>query len=248
MAISEINATGVGALLGPFAEAVLPRGDVRPVDPIRRRQDDGRGTHSTAEAPNTPELTPTDVVELSPAAQRSYARQVASESAANESETRDATSTTQAAELSEEEQQQVDELKQRDTEVRAHEQAHQAAAGAFSVGGATFEYETGPDGQRYAVGGEVQIDTSPIQGDPEATIRKMQQVRAAALAPAEPSSQDRSVAQKAARAIAEAEAELAKQQGEAETTGASTDTPPTADSVKAYSATPALASSLNVYA
>ncbi|RMF77562.1 MAG: hypothetical protein D6744_11220 [Planctomycetota bacterium] len=114
-------------------------------------------------------------------------------------------------ELSEQEQAKVRELKQRDAEVRRHEAAHQAAAGPYAAGGPSFEYERGPDGHNYAVGGEVQIDTSPIEGDPEATIRKMQQVRAAALAPAEPSAQDRKVAAQAAAAAQQAQAELATQ-------------------------------------
>jgi hypothetical protein len=48
-----------------------------------------------------------------------------------------------------------------------------------------------PDGCDYALGGEVAIDTSAIAGDPEATLRKMEQIRRAALAPANPSGQDR---------------------------------------------------------
>ena len=52
----------------------------------------------------------------------------------------------------------------------------------------------GPDGNRYAIGGEVSIDVAPVDGDPEATIAKMEIVKAAALAPAEPSAQDRKVA------------------------------------------------------
>lgn len=104
----------------------------------------------------------------------------------------------------------VDRLRKRDREVRAHEAAHQAAGGAYA-GSATFSYQTGPDGQQYAVGGEVPIDLSPVPGDPEATIRKMQQIRAAALAPASPSGADRQVAAKAAQIAAEAQAELAQQ-------------------------------------
>jgi hypothetical protein len=72
--------------------------------------------------------------------------------------------------------------------VRAHEQAHLVAAGRYASSGGTFPYETGSD---YAVGGEVAIDTSAIAGDPEATLRKMEQIRRAALAPANPSGQDR---------------------------------------------------------
>ena len=85
-------------------------------------------------------------------------------------------------------------LRARDREVRAHEQAHAAAAGGVATGGPNFTYEQGPDGKQYAVGGEVKIDTSPVAGDPEATIRKARQIRAAALAPADPSAQDRAVA------------------------------------------------------
>jgi hypothetical protein len=72
--------------------------------------------------------------------------------------------------------------------------AHIAAGGQYVRGGANFEYQTGPDGKRYAVGGEVSIDTSGVSGDPDATMRKMQVVRKAALAPAKTSAQDRSVA------------------------------------------------------
>jgi hypothetical protein len=98
-------------------------------------------------------------------------------------------------------------MKQRDREVRQHEQAHLAAGGAHVNGGATFGYETGPDGRRYAVSGEVSIDAAPLPDDPEATIRKMQVVRSAALAPAEPSAQDRAVAVEAAQTEAEARAQ-----------------------------------------
>ena len=111
-------------------------------------------------------------------------------------------------ELSEEEQAQVSELKERDTEVRAHEAAHAATGGSFA-GSPSFEFQVGPDGKRYAIGGEVQIDTSPIDGNPSATIDKLRQVQAAALAPAEPSGQDKKVAQQAAAAQRDAEAALA---------------------------------------
>jgi hypothetical protein len=114
-------------------------------------------------------------------------------------------------ELSDEEQQQVDELKRRDAEVREHEAAHLAAAGAHARGGASFEYATGPDGRQYATGGEVQIDTSPVPDDPNATIAKMQAVQRAALAPQQPSAQDRRVAADAQAAIQEAQAEKARQ-------------------------------------
>ncbi len=102
-------------------------------------------------------------------------------------------------ELTSEEQKQVSELQKRDQEVRAHEMAHVAAGGQYVQGGAHFEFETGPDGKRYAVGGEVSIDASAVSGDPEATVRKMQVVRKAALAPANPSGKDRAVAASASQ-------------------------------------------------
>ena len=113
------------------------------------------------------------------------------------------------SELTEEEQREVAELKERDSEVRRHEQAHKAAAGRYANGAPSFEYEVGPDGRRYAVGGEVRIDVSPVEGDPQATIDKMRQVRAAATAPAEPSSQDRQIAAEAAQLEQQARADLA---------------------------------------
>lgn len=35
-------------------------------------------------------------------------------------------------------------------------------------------YKTGPDGVKYAVSGEVLIDTSRVPGDPQATLQKAQ--------------------------------------------------------------------------
>lgn len=104
----------------------------------------------------------------------------------------------------------VQKLKEEDHRVRSHEAAHQAAAGGLARGG-SFTYETGPDGQRYAVGGEVSIDTSPVDGKPQATMMKMQQVQRAALAPADPSPQDRRVAAQAAAVEAKARGELLAQ-------------------------------------
>lgn len=99
-------------------------------------------------------------------------------------------------------------LRQRDREVRAHEMAHLAAAGPYAIGGPSYEYQTGPDGQRYAVGGHVNIDTSPVPGDPEATLRKAETVRRAALAPGDPSPQDRRVAAAATSMAMKAQIEL----------------------------------------
>lgn len=111
--------------------------------------------------------------------------------------------------LKPEDKQQVNQLKKRDAEVKAHEQAHMAAGGGLVQGGASYQYQRGPDGKMYAVGGEVKIDTSP-ERTPQGTIRKMQQVKRAALAPAQPSGTDRAVAARAAQVEAQARAELSK--------------------------------------
>lgn len=108
------------------------------------------------------------------------------------------------------EKKEVQKLRTRDREVRAHEQAHQSTGGQYVTHGATYSYQQGPDGQRYASGGEVGIDSS-AESDPQATILKMQVVRAAALAPASPSGQDRQVAAQASRQATKARSELSAQ-------------------------------------
>lgn len=103
--------------------------------------------------------------------------------------------------------QETQKLQKRDAEVRAHEQAHLSNAGQYAAGGASFSYETGPNGKRYAVGGEVPIDLSK-EKDPQATLAKMTQVRRAALAPASPSAADRNIAARASMIAAEAMSEI----------------------------------------
>lgn len=105
------------------------------------------------------------------------------------------------------EQREIRELQARDQEVRAHEQAHAIVGGRYASA-PSYDYQQGPDGKRYAVGGEVQIDLAPVPGDPAATVQKMQQVKAAALAPAEPSAADRSIAAEAGQRLLQAQAEL----------------------------------------
>lgn len=109
----------------------------------------------------------------------------------------------------------IRELRARDREVRAHERAHLAAAGAHAQGGAQYTFATGPDRRRYAVGGEVQIDTAPVPGDAAATLAKAVQIQRAALAPAEPSAQDRRVAAEARAMAAQARTELAAERAAA---------------------------------
>ena len=100
-------------------------------------------------------------------------------------------------------------LQEVDQSVHAHEMAHLAAAGGYAKGGASYTYQRGPNGKNYAVGGEVQIDTSRA-GTPAATTAKLQVVRRAALAPTDPSAQDQRVAAQASVRIAEVAQELMK--------------------------------------
>lgn len=115
--------------------------------------------------------------------------------------------------LTEAELRQVEQMKVTDQEVRQHELAHQVAGGAYT-GSPSYDYARGPDGQRYVVAGEVPIDYGPVQGDPRATIDKMQQVISAALAPADPSPKDHQVAARARQYLLTAQLEMAQQQGE----------------------------------
>lgn len=109
--------------------------------------------------------------------------------------------------LSADQQTQLRELKKTDSDVRTHEQAHKTAGGPYA-GGIQLEYTTGPDGRRYATAGEVPIDVSPVRGNPEATITKMEVVKRAALAPQAPSPQDRAVAAQADAIKAQARTDL----------------------------------------
>jgi len=111
-------------------------------------------------------------------------------------------------EFTEAEKQILNELKARDREVRAHEQAHAAAAGSLAKGGPSYEYQKGPDGQLYAIGGHISIDVSIVPGDPKATLEKAEKIQRAALAPAQPSAQDRAVAANASSMAAEARVEI----------------------------------------
>ncbi|MDY0213398.1 MAG: putative metalloprotease CJM1_0395 family protein [Desulfuromonadaceae bacterium] len=136
-------------------------------------------------------------------------------------------SATIGANLNSQEQQKVQELKLRDQEVRIHEAAH-AAVGGQHAGTPTLEYATGPDGKRYAVAGAVSIDLSKVAGDSQGTIAKMEQIQAAALAPAQPSTQDRRVAARAAQIATQARMELRTELSTVESSAAQDFMEPTA--------------------
>lgn len=110
--------------------------------------------------------------------------------------------------LSSEAKKQVDQLSQTDRKVREHEQAHMAAGGELILNGPSYAYQKGPDGKMYAVGGDVSIDTSSGR-TPLETVSRAQRIRSAALAPIDPSAQDRQVAAAASNMEMNANRELA---------------------------------------
>lgn len=106
----------------------------------------------------------------------------------------------------------IQKLRSRDAEVRAHENAHIAAAGGLASA-ASYNYQSGPDGKRYAIGGHVNIDTSPGRNAQE-TLMKAERIRSAALAPADPSPQDRAVAAQASQMASAARAQISSEKNE----------------------------------
>jgi len=100
----------------------------------------------------------------------------------------------------------ISQLKQSEQEVIAHENAHKSA-GAGVTGAVTYTHTTGPDDQRYINGGEVAIQMPATTGESDETIALLERVRQAALAPAEPSSQDLRVAASASAQIQQVRAD-----------------------------------------
>lgn len=87
--------------------------------------------------------------------------------------------------------------------------ATQLAAGAGYVSsGGSYAYTIGPDGQLYATGVVVSYDTAPVANNPQATIEKMQQVRAAALASSSPTASDYAAAATATQLEMQARLEI----------------------------------------
>ena len=115
-------------------------------------------------------------------------------------------------ELSPDEKRLVLDLQARDSEVRAHEAAHQAAGGGMT-GAASYTYQLGPDGKMYAIGGEVSISMKS-GSTPEETIANARQIAAAAMAAGNPSPQDYAVASSARVMEMKAQQQLAREQQE----------------------------------
>ncbi|QJR80846.1 hypothetical protein CA267_008655 [Alteromonas pelagimontana] len=170
-----------------------------------------QGLGSDAERARTPGQKPAPVTYERPQIQSvvSYDESQSITAHGEKDNARDESAGKEDAQQKQQTAQEVKALKERDAEVRTHEQAH-AALGGQHAGSPQYEFENGPDGKRYAVGGEVAIDVSEAQ-TPAQTVQKMQQVRTAALAPAQPSAQDLQVASEAAQKTLEARQALAKE-------------------------------------
>lgn len=216
------------ALPSNFASAVAP---FSPMGRLAVGQDDNE-TRNTSFTPvqELPEssaalnrsTTPERAVQADEQAAARQAGLAASPNRSQETQQAEEQEENQQAQQAEERQQQeqdqviIDQLAARDREVRAHEQAH-AAVGGQLAGSPSYEYERGPDGVSYAVAGEVPISSGAVPGDPEATLANARIVQQAALAPADPSPQDRRVAADAAQLQQQALQEIAAQAQEART-------------------------------
>ena len=206
--LSSFPASSVAAAAGVPARGPEPGSDLAPAAPGRDRVEISAVAyrmHDQAVA----EQSTTDASEVD--------RPPIAEEAPDDTAPADQAEASEQAEdlrgLTEEELRTVEQMAQRDREVRQHEMAHMAAAGRYARGGISLRFERGPDGRSYAVAGSVGIDTGP-ESDPQRTMAKMQQVRRAALAPAQPSSQDRMIAAQAAQRQRAARAEYMQAQAE----------------------------------
>jgi|MDSW01.1.fsa_nt_gb hypothetical protein len=107
------------------------------------------------------------------------------------------TITPMIGEMTLEEANQLKRMESKADKVVAHESAHALVGGTLMLGGPAYQYEVAPNGETYEVSGQSRIDMSPVAGNPQATVAKMQQVKRAALAPLNPSGADRVVASQA---------------------------------------------------
>ena len=97
----------------------------------------------------------------------------------------------------------LDELRQRDGQVRQEEKAHAAAAGALA-GAISYDYRAGPDGQLYAVSGKVPVSLPRQAATPEQLEAAAAQLAHAANAAVNPSAADMAIARAGYRTAGEA--------------------------------------------
>ena len=153
------------------------------------------------------------VIDDDPAAKRrSKQTKESKEKALQEKKAQESKKSSNPDKLSEDEKRLTRDLGARDSEVRAHEAAHQAASGGLA-GAASYTYQQGPDGKMYAIGGAVSIST-PSGSTPDETIKNARLVAAAAMAAGDPSPQDLAVASSARAMEMQAEQQKTKEMQE----------------------------------
>lgn len=88
----------------------------------------------------------------------------------------------------------LNKFKNKDNEVRIHEQTH--ASGATTTSAINYNYQVGPDGKLYAMGGSVRFDTSIPENSQSAKV-KLEQLKKASSSVSSLSGADASIAQTA---------------------------------------------------
>lgn len=116
------------------------------------------------------------------------------------------------AKLSTDQLKDVKKKREFDKALTKHEEDHHEVAADLARSGPLYETEVGADGETYRKSGKVMIDTGTEEDD-ERTVKKMRQVRAAALAPdgnqlAPLSEQDKKVAGEATEKESKAQKRL----------------------------------------
>lgn len=119
-----------------------------------------------------------------------------------------------ALELSSDDLRRVRELERIDRVVRAQENVLRAVAPDVVRGEPTFEFELGPDGQRYAIEGDSHIEL-PKGAEPRVAAEEASRALRAALAASGGSSADTSIALRAAGIEARARAQIRREEGAA---------------------------------
>ena len=85
----------------------------------------------------------------------------------------------------------LEKFKSSDANIRGHEQLHSSLTATTSP--IQYNYQQGPDGKMYAVGGHVRLDTS-IPDDPKAAMAKLDKIAKSATANNDMSGADASIA------------------------------------------------------
>ncbi len=142
-----------------------------------------------------------DTVELSPAAIK---KQEDEEKALRSISDNNTEKNVNDRQLTEEEKREIEKIRKNGRNVRRRELVYRAIVGNHVRGAVSFQYDTGPDGIKYAIDGHTSIDTRPVINNPEASIRKAQAIKRTKI--------DRSVAVEVDKMEREARQKLREQQ------------------------------------